>query len=328
MIICPHIRISVFCVGQFDDATNYLNSHRNLKPAIYKIRRLTEKPRPSLGIHESRISEYYELHAFYFGDYSSDEEDYSDANSSFVSDERSGNNSDSLSEVDMNDNDHFLAMDDNTNNADESAIATNTSIASVEQAENNVSSLIEFDMNGNGDSLTLNEFDMNGNDDSSTLNDSATNSLSNEANEIVNNNVVQSPIESRIQERTDNLDEPFIDQITNENETETEVDPLGNVQAEIKIECVPLYENHALNSSEMDELLDEREVINLSDDDLMMVPESGLPVPFGMTMAEIVKRENDAISGDVAFNIEVSISNIFLNCMNTLLINFVFRFLT
>ncbi|XP_055309267.1 uncharacterized protein LOC129573095 [Sitodiplosis mosellana] len=61
---------------------------------------------------------------------------------------------------------------------------------------------------------------------------------------------------------------------------------------------------HARNSSEMDELLDEAEVVDLSDDEVMVVSEAGVPRPFATTGENIVKREKDAISGDEPFNIE------------------------
>lgn len=104
-------------------------------------------------------------------------------------------------------------------------------------------------------------------------------------------------------------DEPLTDETTNGNVIE--VDPLENGEHEnrIKTECVPLYEIHARNSSEMDELLDEPDVVYLDDDLEMVVSETGLPKPFLTTGEYVVKRENDAISGEFPFNIEVSISN-------------------
>lgn len=84
-------------------------------------------------------------------------------------------------------------------------------------------------------------------------------------------------------------------------------------ELEIKPELVPLYEIHARNISEMNELLDEPQTIYLSDDDgEMVVPETGLPKPFGTTKENIVKRENDPITGNVPFNVEVGIFNIYI----------------
>lgn len=114
---------------------------------------------------------------------------------------------------------------------------------------------------------------------------------------------------AQIQEELAWSDESLLDEIANENVSD--IDPLANAeqQSQVKIEYVPLYEIHARNGSEMDELLDEPEVICLSDDEEMVIPESGLPRPMATTTDDIVKRENDAISGNVPFNIKVSILN-------------------
>lgn len=101
--------------------------------------------------------------------------------------------------------------------------------------------------------------------------------------------------------------EPLIDEATNENSNE--VDPLGS----IKTEFGRLYEIHARNSAEIDEICDEPEVVDLSDGEEMVVSELGIPKPFATTEENMIKRENDSITGNIPFNVKVSISNSVLN---------------
>lgn len=99
-------------------------------------------------------------------------------------------------------------------------------------------------------------------------------------------------------------DEPLID-AEDQNQCANEVDPLAH--DERKPEYVPLYEVSAPNNSEIDEiLLDEPQVIKYGDDVEILITETGVPQPFGATLENMVKRENDAISGNVPYNIKVS----------------------
>lgn len=120
---------------------------------------------------------------------------------------------------------------------------------------------------------------------------SAENESTNELNEFGRNDETEPTVN----------DEPLIDESTDDNDNDR-VDPLANIKTEI----VPLYE-HARNSAEIEELLDEPEVIDLSDGEEMIVSEIGLPKPFGMTDENMIKRENDKITGNVPFNIKVGI---------------------
>lgn len=111
--------------------------------------------------------------------------------------------------------------------------------------------------------------------------------------------------------------EPLIDQSIDETTNDSAVDPLMNTTGiQIKIENVPLYEIHTCNDEEMDALLDEPDEIHFddSDDDLTMVmPKDGQHKPLSATRDEMIKHENDPISGDAPFNVKVSVSQLQIN---------------
>lgn len=62
---------------------------------------------------------------------------------------------------------------------------------------------------------------------------------------------------------------------------------------------------HAVNSSDIDELLDEAEEIICDDDLIMFVGKTGIPKPWSMVSDNLIKRENDSMSGNISFDEKV-----------------------
>lgn len=74
-----------------------------------------------------------------------------------------------------------------------------------------------------------------------------------------------------------------------------------------KSEYVPLFDIHTGNNAEIDELLEEPEVIEWDEEVTMMVGKSGVPQPMSVTADELIKRENDQLSGNIPFNLTVGL---------------------
>lgn len=85
-----------------------------------------------------------------------------------------------------------------------------------------------------------------------------------------------------------------------------EMDNVSPVVAQIKTDLVCLHEMHTGNNSDIDGILEEVEEILYGDDLVMIVGESGLPKPFSMTTDNLIKRENDAMSGNISFDRKVN----------------------
>lgn len=105
---------------------------------------------------------------------------------------------------------------------------------------------------------------------------------------------------------------PLTDQSTHENVNDSTMDAVNIAGAQVKVENVPLYEIHTRNSDEIDALLDEPDEVRYcdSDDDLtMIIPKNGIPKPLAATSDNVIKREDDLISGSIPFNTNVSVLN-------------------
>lgn len=317
-------------IGTFEVAVDFINSHRRKMPPIYNYRRIKEMPLPSLGLYGTHLDQFHASN--YFNDSTSE----GTANESFVEhdDNNIENDTSTLNELHITTvNESVLAnsMVNNDSNVSTEPIETvsipeNSLIvfdASVDGNDSSKRSVNTIDPLANNISNVTNEKDesvLNGENpsnefgrvtDTDDLLAGSLNTVDPLANTVSNIEDEQeaSLSNASTQEALLPSDEPLTDETTNGNVNE--VDPLENGELEnrIKTECVPLYEMHARNSLEMDELLDEPEVVYLDDDLEMVVSETGLPKPFSTTGEYVVKRENDAISGEFPFNIEVSISN-------------------
>lgn len=285
-------------------------------------------PLPSLGLYGTHLDQFHASN--YFNDSTSEGE----ANESSVEhdDNNIENDTSTLSELHLTTVNESVLANSMINND------SNVTTEPIETVSIPEKSLIEFDTSVDGnDSLEriVNTIDplannvsnvMNEKDESVVNGENPCNEFATDTDDLLTGSVntvdpfantvsniedeqVASLSNASTQEALLSSDEPLTDETTNGNVNE--VDPLENAEHEnrIKTECVPLYEMHARNSSEMDELLDEPDVVYLDDDLEMVVSETGLPKPFLTTGEYVVKRENDAISGEFPFNIEVSISN-------------------
>lgn len=106
-------------------------------------------------------------------------------------------------------------------------------------------------------------------------------------------------------ETTDNDESNGIDSNTNE------IDPLAIESSLVpKTEPsagVPLFNIHVGNRAEIEELLNEPEDDDDDDDVIMIIGSSGIPRPWSTTSDDLIKRENDKMTGAIAFNQTVSI---------------------
>lgn len=83
--------------------------------------------------------------------------------------------------------------------------------------------------------------------------------------------------------------------LDNENEA---VDPeINNMNNSVKAEPTPVFVMDRANSLDLERLMLDKETIVL-DDDLSMTIEGSFPKPFNSTTDDLMKRENDKISGD------------------------------
>lgn len=99
---------------------------------------------------------------------------------------------------------------------------------------------------------------------------------------------------------------------TEQNQTEAsssnvrEADPRTDVLdvATVKIEPLPVYDNHVANDNDIDDLLNEP-VEDVLDGVIIVIGRSGIPKPLGMTTEKTIKRENDKMSGNTTYSVSV-----------------------
>lgn len=82
---------------------------------------------------------------------------------------------------------------------------------------------------------------------------------------------------------------------------------LAAIEIKVEARCVPLFNNRVANTTEIEELLDEAEEIYCNEDIIMTIGQGGVPKPFFATAEDIIKRENDKMSGNIPFNWSVSL---------------------
>lgn len=105
------------------------------------------------------------------------------------------------------------------------------------------------------------------------------------------------------------VDEPeiSIEQYNEEANDSIVDDPLAisNISADEAKVCIQLIEPSQGAVDEIIDLLDEKEVVEL-DDMIMIMNSTGIPRPIQTTTDGLIKHENDAISGNIAFKQMVS----------------------
>lgn len=99
--------------------------------------------------------------------------------------------------------------------------------------------------------------------------------------------------------------------VINNNANDLAVDPLAigdlhdlNVCADVKVEPLPIYDNHFANDSDIENVLDEP-IEEICDDIVIVIGRSGIPKPLRMTNEQTIKRENDKMSGNLTFSVSV-----------------------
>lgn len=69
---------------------------------------------------------------------------------------------------------------------------------------------------------------------------------------------------------------------------------------------MPYLENYSQNNDAINELLENAIETTIDDDLTIVIGAYGTPKPFRTTLQGLVKRQNDALSGDKPFNENVS----------------------
>lgn len=283
--------------GKLEGSVEYVRTHRNVPPPLYNSRRLKELPIPLAGMGFSR---------FHPANYFAEDSDESSENDNAVETLKSGR------AVERFDNDDTAtdAMNETGNSIDDINLSTIGSGSNDENQPNN--GLIHTDP-----------------DDINNTTDIASNIISNDEFEPAAEFVDLAPLTNNVEqiesaENASSLGEDFvngehehehienvhgndsetlIDQV--ENQDDEAIDPLANIEILTvrKIEVVPLYE---INNADIDFLLDEPEELD-SDDGIEIIGDGPVPQPFNATEDELIKRENDGISGSIPFNINVSV---------------------
>lgn len=110
---------------------------------------------------------------------------------------------------------------------------------------------------------------------------------------------------------TDDIFDDVSAQNDDDNGVENHVAPIEDVvrseTTNIKEEFVPIFGIGSANNIEFIELLQEEELVTIDDDISMMVTKNNaFPMPLNSTANDIIKRENDTISGNYPLNENVS----------------------
>lgn len=289
-----------------------MKTHRNVKPAIYNSRRLKETPKPSLASHDDLLEKFctsgnvYESNSDWEFDDSIEESrnDNSDAN---LNVSECATNSHDLSVVDDRIDTHSNIDVNESTSSVNSLNETETEQIPIEEIIQN-SQNVSVNSDDTNDQLASSADPLASNGTNNQL-ASGTDPLALDTDTIAVNSTASTSANNA--NRCDS--EPTANQNTNENGNDSTIDSVNIANVQVKVEEVPLYEIYASNREEVDVLLDEPDEIHYydSDDDLtMIVPENGIPMPLGATDDNIIKRERDSISGNIPFNILVSILNL------------------
>lgn len=132
----------------------------------------------------------------------------------------------------------------------------------------------------------------------------------NETNDLANDT-------ENINISADNFDEPVNASIDPQDSQQLD-DPLsgaaGFTEQSIeelvpKIESVLIVEPRPENATAIDELINESQeaIVVVDDMEIRYNPKKGFGLPLGVTNSMLVKRENDIVSGNIAFDVLVSI---------------------
>lgn len=111
--------------------------------------------------------------------------------------------------------------------------------------------------------------------------------------------------------------EPNLDSTNEAQQLNLAIEPANEIQQSNTVEInenaiteddkglVPLF--NPVNDADVNDLLDDIEIDEYDEDVTMFIASAGLPKPMQSTATNLIKRENDSISGNIAFNVVVSI---------------------
>lgn len=77
----------------------------------------------------------------------------------------------------------------------------------------------------------------------------------------------------------------------------------------VKVEPLPVYDNHVANNNDIDDVLDEP-VEDELDGVTIVIGRAGIPKPLSMTAEKTIKRENDKMSGNITYSVSVRMNGI------------------
>lgn len=294
-----------------------------MKPPKYNHHRLKELPIPALGPHEDNFwDDNDEYNVDWFFAMSDSDDDSSVGDLSALNESGDLELPAAVEAMNEPQNGSHNNLDRDLNQSEPLANTTDNSVE--ENGDVQPDSTIdgsEIDANETHSEL-LNQSDLLANATGNSLDESGVEPNSvNEAFETGTNGkrlVFVGASEAALVDSTNPLDEVLVDSTNqfNSNE-ENATDPLAiTTSVEVKTEQVPLFDMHATNRMEIDALLDEQDYTTEncgSDDDdvVIFIGKSGVPKPMQTTGDFLVKRENDIISGNIAFNERVSTN---INC--------------
>ena len=313
----------------FDEAVQFKNRLRNVNPPVYNPRRLNEAPIPPLegdeNLDDDEENYNWFLHVSHSDESNEHEQSSNNENERSIDhanvnvteflndDDDSGQDVDPLQLPDQAENEASSSMHEPTTSAnknntsvDGDQITENLNEASVNESNNGTDPKQIIEQNGN-DLVADNIRNENNTDNNSSDGDG-------NAERCVNEVMV-----NESHNDTDNSDE-FIAQNMND---ETVHESRGNTNSGHVIDPVEASPNitdavevkpeisdiqRTGNESDIDSLLEEMDEIgDDSDVTIIMGDQTAMPQPMKTLSDDMIKRENDAMSGDIAFNEKVNI---------------------
>ncbi|XP_055309118.1 uncharacterized protein LOC129573007 [Sitodiplosis mosellana] len=287
---CFHGKLKHYHV-RYEDAVEFMNHLRHVEPAVYNQRRLNELPIPDL---ESQLTETTDFTDTLNTSYDS----AADENAESV--DSSGNDQSlvsSLEEIINDPNQELEVSDVNdgeiTNSTDPLAVTVHQNCQASSEVQSVSTQIVATSSNT---------------DESGSLNATVQNNEPNQSNDI-RIVAVESLVDSASNKNgMDNEQQPSDTVVTegtidSENDAQNlELDSLATGSIDRKSNVVPLFNVHDANNDEIDQLLEEPEEIVYEDDVVIMVGRHGLPKPMAATEDDMIKRENDQMTGNIPFN--------------------------
>lgn len=119
---------------------------------------------------------------------------------------------------------------------------------------------------------------------------------------IIDAELIPMPNQTTINEATE------IEQLVTTSLNDVTANSASNISIVAKLEPLPLYEACSSNGMELEELLDDDEIIDEYDEDVTFYirRKTGFVKPLKTDSNDLVKHENDIVTGNMSYNITVS----------------------